>query len=391
MLASTSSLELAGIEAAMADGVLPAIDRNHPLYEQHNSLYSSDKGKAKRTSDDAENNTSYFRGNKKATLRRGKWTSEEEAYANRLIDEFKVGLLPLTDGTTLRTFLSKLLHCDPMRISKKYVGHNCIGKQVFRRRQQDLERLTEEQMDLNRKELAELERSFLERVAQTNRTKSAAPKNEKFGYGSDEHGGALALWLIPPDDSEQNNSQKIQSNKWTECSTNRENMYSNNVSGADFRSIDALNRINSLEALCALDGTNTTAAKASSSSSSPHSFDFLQTMYGQQGESTFPWSNNTSSLAATQTTPPEPSSAVSPHGDTKTAGSPAGGPATSADGHSLQADPPPGYGTGPRAASTEVPRNSSVENFWMLVNMGDIPCPDKGVLSETLWGAPPQI
>lgn len=66
--------------------------------------------------------------NKKAGLRRGKWTTEEEAYANRLIYEFKLGLLPLTDGTTLRTFLSKLLNCDPMRISKKFVGQNCIGK-----------------------------------------------------------------------------------------------------------------------------------------------------------------------------------------------------------------------------------------------------------------------
>jgi hypothetical protein len=64
----------------------------------------------------------------KAGLRRGKWSSEEEAYANRLIVEFKLGLLPLTEGTTLRTFLSKLLNCDPMRISKKFVGQNCIGK-----------------------------------------------------------------------------------------------------------------------------------------------------------------------------------------------------------------------------------------------------------------------
>lgn len=55
---------------------------------------------------------------------------QEEEYANRLIQEFKSGLLPLTDGTTLRTFLSKLLNCDPMRISKKFVGSNCIGKQV---------------------------------------------------------------------------------------------------------------------------------------------------------------------------------------------------------------------------------------------------------------------
>lgn len=106
-------------------------------------------------------------------LRRGKWTPEEEAYANRLIQEFKAGLLPLTDGTTLRTFLSKLLNCDPMRISKKFVGSNCIGKQVFRRRTADLNRLTPEQIQKSRAELSELERRFLERVAQTNRVKSS--------------------------------------------------------------------------------------------------------------------------------------------------------------------------------------------------------------------------
>jgi len=88
-------------------------------------------------------------------LRRGKWTPEEEAYANRLIQEFKAGLLPLTDGTTLRTFLSKLLNCDPMRISKKFVGSNCIGKQVFRRRTADLNRLTQEQIQKSRAELSE--------------------------------------------------------------------------------------------------------------------------------------------------------------------------------------------------------------------------------------------
>ena len=88
-------------------------------------------------------------------LEEGKWTAEEEAYANRLITEFKAGLLPLTDGTTLRTFLSKLLNCDPMRISKKFVGGNCIGKQVFRRRTADINRLTPEQIQLSRKELSE--------------------------------------------------------------------------------------------------------------------------------------------------------------------------------------------------------------------------------------------
>lgn len=70
----------------------------------------------------------------KIPLRRGKWTTEEEQFAMRLIEEFRSGLLPLTDGTTLRTFLSKLLNCDPMRISKKFVGEKCIGKVNKRRK-----------------------------------------------------------------------------------------------------------------------------------------------------------------------------------------------------------------------------------------------------------------
>ena len=124
-------------------------------------------------------------------LRRGKWTPEEENYANRLIQEFKSGLLPLTDGTTLRTFLSKLLNCDPMRISKKFVGNNCIGKQVFRRRQADMDRLTAEEIERSRAELSDLERLFLERVAQTNRCKTAGGGVGKGGkdMGFGQHGG----------------------------------------------------------------------------------------------------------------------------------------------------------------------------------------------------------
>lgn len=120
-------------------------------------------------------------------LRRGKWTPEEESYANRLIQEFKAGLLPLTDGTTLRTFLSKLLNCDPMRISKKFVGSNCIGKQVFRRRTADLNRLTPEQIQKSRAELSELERRFLERVAQTNRVKNSSAVGGGAGAHQNTH------------------------------------------------------------------------------------------------------------------------------------------------------------------------------------------------------------
>lgn len=147
-------------------------------------------------------------------LRRGKWTPEEEAYANRLIQEFKAGLLPLTDGTTLRTFLSKLLNCDPMRISKKFVGGNCIGKQVFRRRTADINRLTPEQIQQSRAELSELERRFLERVAQTNRVKSSGaatgattaatsvalgtPKLEEKVMGEQLAAPPSPPWLQPP-------------------------------------------------------------------------------------------------------------------------------------------------------------------------------------------------
>ena len=63
-----------------------------------------------------------------AGVRRGKWTPEEEAYAARLIRDFDAGLLPLENGATLRVYLAEKLNCDPMRISKKFTGINCIGK-----------------------------------------------------------------------------------------------------------------------------------------------------------------------------------------------------------------------------------------------------------------------
>jgi hypothetical protein len=129
----------------------------------------------------------------KQPLRRGKWTPEEEAYANRLIQEFKAGLLPLTDGTTLRTFLSKLLNCDPMRISKKFVGSNCIGKQVFRRRGADVNNLTPEQVQQTRLELSELEKKFLDRVSRSKSSKkissSAKKKSAAAGIGGLNGGG----------------------------------------------------------------------------------------------------------------------------------------------------------------------------------------------------------
>jgi len=61
----------------------------------------------------------------------GKWTSEEETYANKLIYDFQHGnLTDCTDGCTLRSYLAKKLNCAPMRVSKKFAGR-CIGKLVY--------------------------------------------------------------------------------------------------------------------------------------------------------------------------------------------------------------------------------------------------------------------
>jgi hypothetical protein len=68
---------------------------------------------------------------KSISLRRGKWTVEEEAYVARVIQDFNSGYLDAPAGTTLRTYLSEKLQCDPMRITKKFTGDACIGKRVF--------------------------------------------------------------------------------------------------------------------------------------------------------------------------------------------------------------------------------------------------------------------
>ena len=42
-------------------------------------------------------------------LRKGKWTAEEENYANMIITLFNQGMLPILTGTTLRSYLSDKL------------------------------------------------------------------------------------------------------------------------------------------------------------------------------------------------------------------------------------------------------------------------------------------
>ena len=44
------------------------------------------------------------------TLRKGKWTAEEESYASKIIQLFNRGILSIQSGTTLRSYLSEKLN-----------------------------------------------------------------------------------------------------------------------------------------------------------------------------------------------------------------------------------------------------------------------------------------
>ena len=49
----------------------------------------------------------------------GRWTADEEKYAQYLIQEFKAGnISDLENGSTLRNCLAQMLICPPKRITK---------------------------------------------------------------------------------------------------------------------------------------------------------------------------------------------------------------------------------------------------------------------------------
>ncbi|CAM9536830.1 unnamed protein product [Discosporangium mesarthrocarpum] len=98
----------------------------------------------------------------KGPVRKGKWTPEEEKYTTRIINDFTKGLLPLAPGTTLRSYLSEKLNCDPMRITKKFAGAACIGKRVFQPAERTPENLSESQR--SRRELDDMARKFHARL-----------------------------------------------------------------------------------------------------------------------------------------------------------------------------------------------------------------------------------
>jgi len=71
-----------------------------------------------------------YKNAQNSMVRKGKWSADEHKYANMMMKQFQLGALPLVDGLHLRGFISSLLQCDPLRVTKKYSGH-AIGKQNF--------------------------------------------------------------------------------------------------------------------------------------------------------------------------------------------------------------------------------------------------------------------
>lgn len=104
-------------------------------------------------------------------LRKGKWTIEEEMYTSAIIREFERGMLDCAPGTTLRSYLSEKLHCDPMRITKKFAGDASIGKRVFTPCKHTAETAVE--IARVRSELHDMARRFLSHLQRSN-----------FSYGS---------------------------------------------------------------------------------------------------------------------------------------------------------------------------------------------------------------
>ena len=73
---------------------------------------------------------SYFCPTSPKTHRRpvSRFPQEEEEYAAAITKEFNWGTLRDCDnGATLRTYLSRRLHCDPMMISKKHAESSETG------------------------------------------------------------------------------------------------------------------------------------------------------------------------------------------------------------------------------------------------------------------------
>ena len=89
----------------------------------------------------------------------GKWTQEEEEYAQFLMEEFRAGNIPnLENGASMRTYLAKMLICRPKRVTKKYERSGYNGKLTY---QANLVKLSPQEAKDRHQQLVVLRAKFI--------------------------------------------------------------------------------------------------------------------------------------------------------------------------------------------------------------------------------------
>lgn len=100
-------------------------------------------------------------------VRSGKWNPEEEDYLRKLVELFCLGVLDeVEQKSSMRAWLSRMLNCCPMRISKKQMnGEKFIGKAKFKKNHEAINSMTQEQYDESCDQVHQLRFSFLKHWA----------------------------------------------------------------------------------------------------------------------------------------------------------------------------------------------------------------------------------
>lgn len=106
--------------------------------------------------------------------RSGKWTKEEEGYAQALMQAFHMGqLMDIEEGTSLRKYLAKKLSCSAKRISKKFEGTNYKGKMLYIKEFES----PDESIQKKKEELEMLEKKFLDAAAAVEKEEETRRQN----------------------------------------------------------------------------------------------------------------------------------------------------------------------------------------------------------------------
>uniref|UniRef100_A0A7S2WTG3 Uncharacterized protein n=1 Tax=Rhizochromulina marina TaxID=1034831 RepID=A0A7S2WTG3_9STRA len=124
--------------------------------------------------------------------RKGKWSEEEEQFANLLASNFKKGLIDVPEGVTLRFFIASQLGCDPMRVSKKFHGLESLGKLVFRA--DEFKNVTPEAKQKAAEEIAMAEARFLDRLRLDTDPQDQSTDESETKDGESKHLPLVKLW-----------------------------------------------------------------------------------------------------------------------------------------------------------------------------------------------------